>query len=135
MPCPAVLIYALHPKESCMFRRLTVFCLAVTAVLATTSMPVAQQPASPAPAAPPQAGPRGGGRGAPPVKSPEVAGDGRVTFRLRAPNAKEVAVTLAGNRVAMQKDEQGVWSASSDVLTPDYYTYPRAVNGRRVHNP
>ena len=31
-----------------------------------------------------------GGRGAPPIKSPEVSADGKVTFRLRAPNAKEV---------------------------------------------
>jgi enterochelin esterase-like enzyme len=118
-----------------MLRRLTVFCLAVTAVLATTSMPVAQQPASPASAAPPQAGPRGGGRGAPPVKSPEVAGDGRVTFRLRAPNAKDAVVTLAGNRLAMQKDDQGVWSATSDVLSPDYYTYSMVVDGTTINDP
>jgi enterochelin esterase-like enzyme len=69
-------------------------------------------PAAPA-GAPPAAGPRGGGRGAPPVKSPEVAADGRVTFRLRAPNAKEVAVAMGGNRLAMQKDEQGVWTATT----------------------
>ena len=28
-----------------------------------------------------------------PVRSPEVSADRRVTFRLRAPNAKEVVVT------------------------------------------
>ena len=98
-----------------MFRRLMLFCLVLTGVFATTSMRAQQAPASPAaatPTAPPQAGPRGGGRGAPPVKSPEVS-DGRVTFRLRAPNAKEVAVALAGNRLTMQKDEQGVWSATT----------------------
>ncbi len=54
------------------------------------------------------------------MKSPEVAADGRVTFRLRAPNAKEVAVSVGGKRLPMQKDEQGVWSVTSDPMTPDY---------------
>ena len=95
-----------------MFRRLMLFCLVLTGVFAATSMKAQQAPASAAaaaPTAPPQAGPRGGGRGAPPVKSPEVR-DGRVTFRLRAPNAKEVARVVGGKRLPMQKDDQGVWS-------------------------
>jgi len=33
----------------------------------------------------------------PPVISPEVHSDNRVTFRFRAPNDKEVAVSLEGN--------------------------------------
>jgi enterochelin esterase family protein len=103
-------------------------------------MLTAQQAAAPAapPAAtgaPPAAGPRGGGRGAPPVKSPEVSADGRVTFRLRAPNAKEVAATLAGNRLVMQKDDQGVWSVTSDALAPDYYTYSLVVDGTSINDP
>ena len=48
------------------------------------------------------------------VKSPDVAADGRVTFRLRAPNAKEVAVAMGGKRLPMQKDDQGVWSQTTD---------------------
>jgi 1,4-alpha-glucan branching enzyme len=63
---------------------------------------------------------------------PEVGADSRVTFRLRAPNAKEVAATLAGNRLAMQKDEQGVWSVTTDVLAPDYYTYSLVVDGTSI---
>lgn len=120
-----------------MFRRLMLFCLVLTGVFAATSMKAQQAPASAAaaaPTAPPQAGPRGGGRGAPPVRSPEVS-DGRVTFRLRAPNAKEVAVALAGNRLTMQKDEQGVWSATTDVLAPDYYTYSIVVDGTTINDP
>ena len=63
------------------------------------------------------------GRGPAPVRSPEVAADGKVTFRLRAPNAKEVAVTGIGQRLAMKKDEQGVWTrdhrrARSPTSTP-----------------
>ena len=42
------------------------------------------------------------------TRSPEVQSDKRVTFRLRAPNAKEVFLNREGTqRVAMQKDERG----------------------------
>src|SRR4029453_19035715 len=65
-----------------------------------------------------------------------IAADGRVTFRLRAPNAKEVAVALSGGtRLPMQKDEQGVWSATSEALAPDYYTYSLVVDGTTVNDP
>jgi enterochelin esterase family protein len=64
-----------------------------------------------------------------------VAADGKVTFRLRAPNAKEVAVTGIGQRLAMQKDEQGVWSATTDALKPDIYTYAFSVDGTTFVDP
>ena len=119
--------YFRWPMTSFMLRRLMLFCLLLTGVFAVAATMKAQQaPASAAaaaPTAPPQAGPRGGGRGAPPVRSPEVS-DGRVTFRLRAPNAKEVAVALAGNRLTMQKDEQGVWSATTDAVSYTHLTLP-----------
>jgi hypothetical protein len=49
---------------------------------------------------------------APPIQSPEVHSDNRVTFRLRDPAAQKVTVSLAGMKstFAMQKDDQGVWS-------------------------
>ena len=74
------------------------------------------------------------GRG-PTLHSPEVSPDGKVTFRLRAPNAKEVAVTGIGQRLAMQKDEQGVWSATTETLQPDLYTYSFSVDGATVNDP
>jgi enterochelin esterase-like enzyme len=118
-------------------RKTSVFRLALVAMLLASSLLTAQQPPATPPAgaaAPPPAG-RGGGRGAPPIKSPDIGADGRVTFRLRAPNAKEVAVVLSGTRLAMQKDEQGVWSVTSDVLKPDYYTYSLNVDGTTVNDP
>src|SRR5215475_11833251 len=75
------------------------------------------------------------GRGPAPVRSPEVAPDGKVTFRLRAPNAKEVAVTGIGQRLTMQKDDQGVWSATTDALKPDIYTYAFSVDGATFLDP
>src|SRR4051812_17238066 len=80
----------------------------------------AQQPVDRAPVA--AAASVQNGRG--PVKSPEIGADGRVTFRLRAPNAKDVVVALPGNQqLAMQKDDQGVWSVTSQPFAPDIYTY------------
>src|SRR5580704_15168110 len=75
------------------------------------------------------------GRGPVPVRSPEVSSDGKVTFRLRAPNAKEVAVTGIGERLAMVKDEQGIWSATTPPLQPDLYTYAFSVDGATVDDP
>jgi hypothetical protein len=78
---------------------------------------------------------RGGGRGGAAVKSPEVSADGRVTFRLRAPNAREVAATLAGNSLPMERNEQGVWSVISSALTPGIYTYSLVVDGTSINDP
>jgi enterochelin esterase-like enzyme len=83
-----------------------------------------------------QPAPGRGGFG-PPVRSPEVAADSRVTFRLRAPNAKEIFVTglPPGQRLAMQKDEQGVWSVTTDPLKPDMYGYMFNVDGANFNDP
>lgn len=69
------------------------------------------------------------------VRSPEVSADGRVTFRLRAPNAKEVFVTGIGQRLAMQKDEQGIWSVTTEPLKPEIYTYSFVVDGATFNDP
>src|SRR6266436_8607596 len=72
-----------------------------------------------------------------PVISPEVHADNRVTFRLRAPNAKVVALALEGaaKDLAMQKDEQGVWSATTEPLAPDFYGYAFVADGVHLIDP
>jgi enterochelin esterase family protein len=68
--------------------------------------------------------------------SPDVHTDGSVTFRFRAPNALEVKLSLEGTEpVAMQKDDQGVWSATTAPLTPDYYGYSFVADGARLIDP
>ena len=89
----------------------------------------AQNP--PAPTAPAARGGFGGAA----VRSPEVAQDGRVTFRLRAPNAKEVFVSGMGQRLAMQKDERGIWTATTEPMKPDLYTYSFQVDGANFNDP
>jgi enterochelin esterase family protein len=71
------------------------------------------------------------------IASPEVGADNRVTFRFRAPNAKEVALTLEGTpkSIAMEKDEQGVWSVSTEPLVPDFYGYSFVADGVRLIDP
>ena len=72
-----------------------------------------------------------------PVVSPEVQLDNRVTFRFRAPNVKEVAVSLEGapKDLTMQKDEQGVWSVTTEPLTPDFYGYAFVADGVHLIDP
>lgn len=67
------------------------------------------------------------------ILSPEVQTDGRVTFRIKAPNAAEVRLHCESlPDSAMQKDDQGVWSATAGPLEPDYYGYSFTVDGLRV---
>jgi enterochelin esterase family protein len=91
-------------------------------------------------AQPPAGGRAGSGRGrggfgAPAIKSPEISTDGKVTVRLRAPNAKEVTVTGLGQGVTLTKDDAGVWSGTSEVLKPDVYMYQFRVDGATVNDP
>ncbi|MGA2602142.1 MAG: alpha/beta hydrolase-fold protein [Bryobacteraceae bacterium] len=65
-----------------------------------------------------------------PIISPEVHADRTVTFRFRDPNAKEVLLSREGaQKSAMQKDEQGVWSITTDALDPDIYRYTFLADG------
>ncbi len=107
----------------------SVSCGVLIAALALPSALSAQQ----TPAAVP--GARGGGRGGAPITSPQIGADRRVTFRLRAPSAKEVLVALAGNRLPMQKDDQGIWSVTTDALAPDIYTYSFVLDGTTITDP
>jgi enterochelin esterase family protein len=71
-----------------------------------------------------------------PLVSPEVHPDRRVTFRLRAPNAREVMLAREGAaRLAMQKDDQGVWSVTTDPVEPDLYGYSFIADGVGLIDP
>ncbi len=72
-----------------------------------------------------------------PLISPEVHSDRHVTFRFRAPNAKEVMLAREGNEspLPMQKDEQGVWRVTTDPLEPDFYGYSFVADGVSLIDP
>src|SRR5690348_15656293 len=87
------------------------------------------------PQAPAQTGPRPP-RFGPTVQPPEVDSNGRVTFRYRAPNAKEVIVLRDGGApLPMKIDDQGVWTATTEPLAPDFYPYSFLVDGTAMPDP
>lgn len=72
----------------------------------------------------------------PSVHSPEVDSEGRVTFRYRSPNAKEVIVLRDGGEpLSMKMDDKGVWTATTDPLAPDFYPYSFLVDGTATPDP
>ena len=68
--------------------------------------------------------------------SPEVQRDRTVTFRLRAPNAKEVK--LAGEWAGATNaliNSNGTWTAMVGPLPPDIYGYSLVVDGLSIADP
>jgi len=111
-------------------KRLIVTCL-FPALLGVAAFGASQEP-RPAPQAARPAAP-------PPVVSPEVHADRRVTFRLRAPQAREVSMSgewAGGNKAApMTKDENGVWSVTVGPIAPDLYGYGFTADGVGMLDP
>lgn len=86
-----------------------------------------------------------------PVISPEVNANHTVTFRLKAPNAQKVQVTgdfLAPKTIDtpmgkydapgvadMTKDEKGVWTFTSQTLSPELYSYNLLLDGVKIVDP
>jgi len=71
------------------------------------------------------------------IISPEVHKDRRVTFRLRAPQAKLIAVNagFAQGNQPMKKDGNGLWSTTLGPVEPDIYEYTFLVDGLQVVDP
>jgi len=101
---------------------------AMLAVGVVSAQTPAGQPPPTAPAAPQG---RGGGRGRPPVVSPEVHADKSVTLRYRAPNAKAVTLIgeLDGKTYPMTKNDNGIWEVKIGPLAPDVYNYQFNIDG------
>lgn len=68
------------------------------------------------------------------VTSPEYNKDGTVTFRIIAPDAKDVKLDcqMFADKKQMVKDEQGTWSVTVSVEKPDIYPYCFLVDGMQV---
>ena len=81
--------------------------------------------------------------GATEIVSPEVKADNTVIFRFQAPNAKEVKISgdwlpvqgwIPGSE-AMTKDDKGVWSYTTPVLSSDLHSYSFMVDGLKCTDP
>ena len=77
------------------------------------------------------------------IISPEVKADNTVIFRFQAPNAKEVKISgdwlpaqgwIPGSE-AMTKDDKGVWSYTTPVLSSDLHSYSFMVDGLKCTDP
>lgn len=70
----------------------------------------------------------------PAIVSPEVHADNTVTFRYRAPAAKDVKVDpqFMKGMADMVKDENGIWSVTLGPIEPDMYPYGFIVDGVTV---
>jgi enterochelin esterase family protein len=71
------------------------------------------------------------------AQSPQVLADGRVTFRLRAPRAGEVAVSgqWPNGRTTMAKDGNDVWSVTVGPIAPGVWEYSLQVDGVQMIDP
>ena len=76
----------------------------------------------------------------PRVKSPVINADGTVTFNLYAPSAQRVSVSgdfeeIHDKRLDMEKQENGVWTVTTEALNPELYSYSLTVDGQRFIDP
>lgn len=77
------------------------------------------------------------------VVSPQINGDGSVTFRLNAPETRKVIVagdftTREGKDIGfgeMTRNEQGVWEFTTPPLRSELYSYTFVVDGVRMCDP
>ena len=108
---------------------MSAFTVSILILALSTAAGSAQQPV-----------PAGGAAGAGPaarVVSPEVGADRRVTFRILAPNAREVLLTgefMQGSRRFEPRDN-GVWSVTVGPLEPEIYHYNLTIDGVRTIDP
>lgn len=71
------------------------------------------------------------------VKSPEISDDGNVTFRLFAPQAKEVKLSSQACPTTPMKwdDDEQVWKVTVHPKRADIYPYNFIVDGQAVSDP
>jgi enterochelin esterase-like enzyme len=64
---------------------------------------------------------------------PQVNSEGRARFRVNAPNAKSVVVSL--RKTALAKGEDGAWTGTTEPLDPGFHYYQIIVDGLGVADP
>ena len=71
----------------------------------------------------------------PGVQYPRIEADSRVTFRLNAPSAQKVQVSIVNVPFDMVKGADGVWTYTSEPQAPGYHNYWMIVDGAIVLDP
>jgi len=108
-------------------RTLMAIALALSAMAAEP--PAAAPAATNAPARPRQF--------TPPVRSPEVLKDGKVTFRIRAPKSAEVTINgqWPDGKGSLTKDTNGIWSITMGPIETGVWEYGFQVDGVGMIDP
>ena len=65
---------------------------------------------------------------------PQLNSENRARFRIEAPNAKEVAVSL-GRPLTVTKGEDGAWTVITSPLVEGFHYYQIIIDGARVADP
>jgi enterochelin esterase-like enzyme len=68
------------------------------------------------------------------VDCPCIFSDGRVLFKVTAPDAAKVQIDL-GKLYDMKKDEKGIWTVTTDPQVPGFHYYSLVVDGLKVADP
>ena len=66
---------------------------------------------------------------------PQVDDEGRASFRVRAPQAREVLVDIRGKKYPMTRGFGGEWSVTTDPLVEGFHYYFIVVDGASVADP
>lgn len=88
----------------------------------------------PPPAPNPGAGSNPASTNIPGQEFPKIHPDGRVTFRLKAPEAKSVALNY-GQPHPMDRDAEGNWTITHGPIAPGFHYYTFLVDGANVCDP
>jgi len=72
-----------------------------------------------------------------PVVSPVFQADGGVVFQIKAPSAKEVFVSgqMVEGKLALTRDDSGLWSGVLGAVAPGIYEYSFTVDGVKMLDP
>jgi len=65
---------------------------------------------------------------------PQILPDNRVIFRIKAPDAQKVQVDL-GKKYDLAKDDEGFWTATTDVISRGFHYYSLLIDGVAVADP
>ncbi|HEX2971458.1 MAG TPA: alpha/beta hydrolase-fold protein [Tepidisphaeraceae bacterium] len=71
---------------------------------------------------------------APGYQYPMIDSQSRAIFRITAPNAQSVAVSI-GRRFPLTKDENGVWTGTTDPLPVGFHYYSVLIDGAAFNDP
>jgi len=67
---------------------------------------------------------------------PRILNDGRVTFRIKAPDAQKVQFAFFDDkRFEATKGDDGVWTATTDPVAPGFHYYRIFIDGVQVSDP